>query len=108
MPAHMASFDPAIWFLVFTGQTACRVLHDRTSTVCAACTTCRVQHDINGLRGLQGMVRVAVDQFLAGTDLFRLQLQQSMAGVPPPHAACAAAAADALHRCIRLLPCCCH
>lgn len=29
---------------------------------------------------LQGMVKVAVDQFLAGTDLFRLQLQQSMTG----------------------------
>lgn len=29
---------------------------------------------------VQGMVRVSVDQFLAGTDLFRLQLQQSMAG----------------------------
>ncbi len=29
---------------------------------------------------LQGFVRIAVDQFLAGTDLYRLQLQQSMAG----------------------------
>ncbi|EFN55333.1 expressed protein [Chlorella variabilis] len=31
------------------------------------------------IAGLRGMVRVSVDQFLAGTDLFRLQLQQSMA-----------------------------
>lgn len=29
---------------------------------------------------MQGMVRVAVDMFLSGTDLFRLQLQQSMEG----------------------------
>ena len=28
----------------------------------------------------QGLVRISVDKFLAGTDLFRLQLQQSMAG----------------------------
>lgn len=32
------------------------------------------------LGALQGYVRLAVDQFLAGTDLYRLQLQQSMAG----------------------------
>ncbi|KAL4423032.1 hypothetical protein ABPG77_002066 [Micractinium sp. CCAP 211/92] len=31
-------------------------------------------------RGLQGMVRIAVDKFLSGTDLYRLQLEQSMAG----------------------------
>ncbi|KAL4428301.1 hypothetical protein ABPG75_002390 [Micractinium tetrahymenae] len=31
-------------------------------------------------RGLQGMVKIAVDKFLGGTDLYRLQLEQSMAG----------------------------
>lgn len=30
--------------------------------------------------GLKAFVKMAVDQFLAGTDLYRLQLQQSMAG----------------------------
>ena len=29
---------------------------------------------------LQGMVQIGVDKFLSGTDLFRLQLQQSMSG----------------------------
>ncbi|PSC70908.1 hypothetical protein C2E20_5721 [Micractinium conductrix] len=37
--------------------------------------------DTSGMgMGLQGLVRISVDKFLAGTDLFRLQLQQSMAG----------------------------
>lgn len=30
--------------------------------------------------GLQGLVRIGVDKFLSGTDLYRLQLEQSMAG----------------------------
>lgn len=37
--------------------------------------------DASGMgRGLQGMVRIAVDKFLSGTDLYRLQLEQSMDG----------------------------